>query len=991
MKGENPEESTISVLYVDDEPMLLDIGKIYIEKSGNFNVTKAQNANAGIDLLKDKSFDCIISDYQMPGMDGIEFLKQIRNKGNNTPFIIFTGKGREEIVIEAINNGADFYVQKGGEPKSQFTELLHKIRHAVSARKSGEELIKSEKKYKYLVENSPNFIFSYDLDNRFKSANSALCEFLGLSEEEIIGKNYEELDFPEKTYNYLYKLHERVYETADVVKAENTIKMPGGEIHYYNIILIPVFDQKGFVTGIMGNSTDITDKVNSEKDLIEKNHKLLLLNEDLSAAEEEIRQQFEEIAKSQHFLIETNQYMDALFNNSASLVLVWDNNFRVTKVNKAVEEMTGISGKISKGLPLDDIITPDKKDELTEKLMHLSSKDHIRGFETKIKNLSGEIRTVQWDIARIYDYAGKQISTTAQGQDITKNIEYHNRLLEKNKKLLLANEEIAAAEEELRQQMDEIAISQRIISKSERRISDFLNLLPDPTFAIDRSGDIIVWNAAMAETYGHSAEEMIGKGNHEYSKLMYGHYRPTLVDMLLNYDENLITENYKSCSFKNGKLEGYVSYKNVNGQIVTLWGIATLLYNEDGEVEGAIETFRDVTDIEKNRKELEKTNEELSAAEEEIRQQFDEIATAQHTLIETNQYLEKLFNNSASLVLVLDNDLRITKANEAFEKLTGILEKDLINICLYDLISGDKKEEILLKINETKKMKKITGFEIAIRSASGEERRILWDIAQIFDYSGKHIATTWQGHDITDILEYQNRILEINEKLNIANEKLAAAEGELRQAHHQLKLITGITRHDILNSIMAAEGYLDLINCSDDSERDDYLNKLNDVIQKIQMQIEFTREYETPGSHAPAWQDLTDILYDLDSKAGVPIQTSACKVEIFADHMLKKVFESLLDNTLRHGGDNLSGIEVNCMQADKGELRIIWEDNGPGIIDADKEKIFEQGYGKNTGLGLFLVREALKISGIKIHEAGIYGKGARFIMTVPQGRYHIIQ
>ena len=143
MKGE---DSIISVLYVDDEPMLLDVGKLYIERFGNFSVTTAEDAKEGLNLLNGQNFDCIISDYQMPGMDGIEFLKHFRQTDSITPFIIFTGRGREEVVINAINNGADFYVQKGGDPKSQFTDLLHKVRHAVKASNYEKELNKSENK-----------------------------------------------------------------------------------------------------------------------------------------------------------------------------------------------------------------------------------------------------------------------------------------------------------------------------------------------------------------------------------------------------------------------------------------------------------------------------------------------------------------------------------------------------------------------------------------------------------------------------------------------------------------------------------------------------------------------------------------------------------------------------------------------------------------------------------------------------------------------------
>ncbi|MFA7695287.1 MAG: response regulator, partial [Methanoregula sp.] len=113
----------ISVLYVDDEPALLDLAPLYLERSGSLSIATTDSAKKALDMLKEQSFDAIISDYQMPGMDGIGFLKKIREQFDGIPFILFTGKGREEIVIEALNSGADSYLQKGGDPKAQFAEL----------------------------------------------------------------------------------------------------------------------------------------------------------------------------------------------------------------------------------------------------------------------------------------------------------------------------------------------------------------------------------------------------------------------------------------------------------------------------------------------------------------------------------------------------------------------------------------------------------------------------------------------------------------------------------------------------------------------------------------------------------------------------------------------------------------------------------------------------------------------------------------------------
>lgn len=124
----------ISVLYVDDESALLDIGKVYLERTTEFSVTTASSARIALDLMKSNEIQAIVSDYQMPEMDGIEFLKQVRATDKTIPFILFTGRGREEVAIQASENGADFYLQKGGAPRPQFAELTGKIKAAVDHR-----------------------------------------------------------------------------------------------------------------------------------------------------------------------------------------------------------------------------------------------------------------------------------------------------------------------------------------------------------------------------------------------------------------------------------------------------------------------------------------------------------------------------------------------------------------------------------------------------------------------------------------------------------------------------------------------------------------------------------------------------------------------------------------------------------------------------------------------------------------------------------------
>ena len=178
----------ISVLYVDDEPLLLELGKNFLEMTGDFKVDLQESAVAALVHLTTHTYDAIIADYQMPEMDGLEFLRQVRIQHGQVPFILFTGRGREEVVILAFNNGADYYLQKGGEPRPQFAELAHKIRLAVHRRQADEELKKSENLYRAIFDNTGAATIIIEKDTTITLANARFAAFSGYSIEELEGK-----------------------------------------------------------------------------------------------------------------------------------------------------------------------------------------------------------------------------------------------------------------------------------------------------------------------------------------------------------------------------------------------------------------------------------------------------------------------------------------------------------------------------------------------------------------------------------------------------------------------------------------------------------------------------------------------------------------------------------------------------------------------------------------------------------------------------------
>lgn len=210
-------------------------------------------------------------------------------------------------------------------------------------------------------------------------------------------------------------------------------------------------------------------------------------------------------------------------------------------------------------------------------------------------------------------------------------------------------------------------------------------------------------------------------------------------------------------------------------------------------------------------------------------------------------------------------------------------------------------------------------------------------------------------------------------------------EDALHMVIKKLNLLSGITRHDILNKINAINLFLDNASALNKDPRiSEYLTHMEEATGSIERQIAFTREYQELGMRKPVWLSVTDWA-KRNKNSAIQILCDCDTIYIYADPMAEKVFNNLYDNTIRHGG-GADRIIIRCDITHSG-LQITWEDNGPGIPDDQKEKIFEAGYGKNTGFGLFLSREILGITGISIIEMGEYGKGAQFIIQVPADGY----
>lgn len=264
----------ISLLYVDDEPELLNLCKRFLEKDGEFSVLTASSAEQGMETLSGSRFDAIISDYQMPGIDGIEFLKHVRSETGDVPFILFTGRGREEVVIEAINNGADFYLQKGGDPRAMFSELGHKIRLAVRRRKVEGELAL----LKHSVSNAAEGILWIDREGSITYFNDTLASMLGYSREECSRLTIMDINPGHSREQFTSLLLDLLTKKSMIVreihrKKDGTLFPVELHVNYIE------FGKEPYIFSFV---VDITDRMQAEEDLKNSHEALQLANRKLN-------------------------------------------------------------------------------------------------------------------------------------------------------------------------------------------------------------------------------------------------------------------------------------------------------------------------------------------------------------------------------------------------------------------------------------------------------------------------------------------------------------------------------------------------------------------------------------------------------------------------------------------------------------------------------------------------------------------------------------
>jgi PAS domain S-box-containing protein len=281
-KSSDGESGLIDILYVDDEADLLEIGKLFLERSEDIHVDTVPSVSFARNKMDWNRYDAIISDYQMPEMNGIDFLKTLRSKGNKIPFVLFTGRGREEVVIEALNSGADFYLQKGGNPNAQFLELEHKVREAVRRNRAERALRENEERLSkaQIIGLTGCWEFKWDADGGHVWASEEGFRIFGIprSVERVIPLAQLETCILEKdlTRSALQNLIEK--GTGYNLEYE-IVPADGGPHKFIHSVAELVRDEDGIPSKVVGIFQDITERREFDRRVHRLNRELVAIKE----------------------------------------------------------------------------------------------------------------------------------------------------------------------------------------------------------------------------------------------------------------------------------------------------------------------------------------------------------------------------------------------------------------------------------------------------------------------------------------------------------------------------------------------------------------------------------------------------------------------------------------------------------------------------------------------------------------------------------------
>lgn len=971
-------EKSIHVLLVDDEVDLLRVSKQCLETQGSFQVDTASSVDEALEKMKKQTFDVLISDYQMPGKDGLEFLETLRKNGNSSPFILFTGKGREEVAVKAFNLGADQYLNKTGDPETVYRELEHAIQKTVEQKKAERALETLGERYGRLFESAVEGILINGFDGRISSLNPAAASILGYdSPKELIGKPAVELYAdPDSRARLLQELMEKGY----VKERELTWKRKDGTLIEILASVTVRKDEKGNLVQTEGIIREVSERKRSER----------LLRE----SEEKYRKLFDEA-------------IDAIFLADAETGILID-------CNRAASELVGrekpdLIGKHQR------ILHPPEE---TKGEFHAAFKQHLKEkegqiLETQVVTKSGEIKYVAIK-GNLFELQGKKM---LQGifRDITERKKMEETLLKSGAKYRALVEQsmqgivIACAQGSIPHIVFANPAMSKILGYS---VEELTSLSPQQTMGLVHPDDRELF-------FGRFKDRLEGKPTPPQYEVRGIRKDGTPVGLELSsacieYDgqsavqamftditerkktENAIREN-------NQKFEGLFRrnpeaavYLDLNFKIVDMNPRFCQLFGYSAE-EVKDKNINDVVAPENMREEAEGLDKDAKkgyASHNTVRKRKDgslvpvsisaapvtfennllgyvgiykdisDLKKAQEESEESRKHFQMLFELMADPVAVVDGRGEILEVTQKVEEITGFKREELVGKNLMKVeMFGVKTKAVMIK-NLAKRMigMHVQPYEVEVLKKDGG--KLMYEInAAKVNYKGKPADLVV----FRDILERKN----LEEKLRV---------------------VGSLTRHDVRNKLSAVTGnaYLLKRKLAENPEALEQLNDMENAVRNVEAIFEFARTYEKLGVEQLVNMNVGKVVDEAASLfpdlKGIGIANECEGLTVLADSLLRQLFYNLIDDSLKYG-EKLTQIRVRYEKFED-KLKLIYEDDGVGISKDVKAKLFTEGFttGKGSGYGLYLIGRMMAVYGWIMHETGAHGEGAQFTISIPKTR-----
>jgi len=461
-------KSVIRVLHVDDDPCILEVTKSILELEGNFEVDNVLSVDEAFKKMEEQSYDAVVSDYEMPTENGLQFLKELREKHNKIPFVIFTGRGREEVAIEALNLGADRYLNKTGDPETVYCELAHAIHQAVDRRSAQTESLKREAKLNAILESSPEAITVTDLNGNIVECNQTAVDMHGCqSKEDLLGKNT--LGFiAKKDHEKAIQNQKKIIEQGSVKTVEYILLTEDGREFPAEFSASVVRDASGEPEWLVAIARNITDRKKAEAEL---------------------------------------RRLATIVTDSNDAITVVDMDGRITAWNKGAETTYGYRKDEALGMDVVKIVPEDKKQETLEVIEKIKTNETMNAFETKRLAKDGRVLDMWLTVTKLVDDEGNAVAIATTERDITEKKRLEERLRFSEKFTFLGQLASSVAHEirnplgviknsvyflniRLKEQADEkvvkhLRIMEANINAADRIISDLLDLTRNKVGALE--------------------------------------------------------------------------------------------------------------------------------------------------------------------------------------------------------------------------------------------------------------------------------------------------------------------------------------------------------------------------------------------------------------------------------------------------------------------------------------------------------------------------